>query len=121
MEIKLLVSDQHKLNEFGRKLPHVDNIHHSLKHFKEMWRVCKRKPSERLAVFEENVERISFFWGYIKNIVCAGIIRDLQCLKDRICAAIETATPEMLSCVRGEAEYRLDICRVKGGALIEMY
>jgi len=53
MEIKLLVSDQHKLNEFGRKLPHVENIHHWSEHFKEMWRVCKRKPSERLAVLRK--------------------------------------------------------------------
>jgi len=57
MEIKLLVSDQPKLNEFGRKPQHLD-IHHWSEHFKEMWRVCKRKPSERPAVFEENVERI---------------------------------------------------------------
>jgi hypothetical protein len=68
MEIKLLVSDQHKLNEFGRKLPQ-DNIHHWSEHFKEMWRVCKRKPSERLAVFEENVERI-FSSGGTSRTLC---------------------------------------------------
>jgi len=66
MEIKLLVSDQRKLNEFGRKPPHVDNIHHWLEHFK----VCKRKPSERPAVFEENVERIFSSGVHQEQCVC---------------------------------------------------
>lgn len=38
-----------------------------------------------------------FFWGFVKNIVYVEKIRDLQHLKDRICAAIETVMPEMLS------------------------
>jgi hypothetical protein len=38
-------------------------------------------------------------WGYIKNIVSAEEIRPLQHLKDRICTAIETVMPDMLSCV----------------------
>jgi hypothetical protein len=62
-----------------------------------------------------------FFWGYIKDMVCAEKIRDLQHLNDRICAAIETVMPEMLSCVWEEAEHRLDICRVTNGAHIEIY
>jgi hypothetical protein len=52
--------------------------------------------------------------------VYAEKIRDLQNLKDRICAAIETVTPEMLSGVWEEAEYKLDICRVTNGAHIEI-
>jgi hypothetical protein len=59
--------------------------------------------------------------GYIKNIVYAKKIRDLQHRKDRICAAIERVRPDMLSCVWNEAEYRLDICRATDGAHIESY
>jgi hypothetical protein len=62
-----------------------------------------------------------FFWGNIKNIVYAEKIRDLQHLKDRICAAIEKVTPKMLSRVWDEAEYRLDFCRATNGAHIEIY
>jgi hypothetical protein len=115
-----IVSDQRKLSEFGWKPPHVDNIHCWFKQFKETWRVCKRKSSGRPAVIEENVERIFFFWGYIKNVY-AEKMRDLQFFKDRFCAAIEIATPEMLSCVWEEAEYRLDICMVTGGTYIKIY
>jgi hypothetical protein len=42
-----------------------------------------------------------FFWGYIKNMVYAEEIEDLQHLKDRICASIERVTSDMLSRVRG--------------------
>lgn len=52
--------------------------------------------------------------------MCAGIIKGLRRLKDRICTDIETAIPEMLSSVWEEAEYRVDICRVTGGAHIEI-
>jgi hypothetical protein len=69
VEIKLLVSNQHKLNEFGRKPPHVDNVHHWSEHFKEIWRVGKREPAERPAVFEENVEGI-FSLGGISRTLC---------------------------------------------------
>ncbi|GFG28389.1 hypothetical protein Cfor_06226, partial [Coptotermes formosanus] len=57
-----------------------------------------------------NLTVLSFcFWGYIKNVLYAEKIRDLQHLKDRIYAAIETVKPEMLSCLWDKAEYRLDI------------
>jgi hypothetical protein len=62
-----------------------------------------------------------FFQGYIKKNMYAKKIRDLQHLKDRICAATETVVPEMLSRVWVEAEYRLDIHRVTNGAHIEIY
>jgi hypothetical protein len=62
-----------------------------------------------------------FFWGYIKNIMYAEKITDLQHLKNIICAAIETVTPEMRFRVWEEAEYRLDICRATNGAHIEIY
>jgi hypothetical protein len=38
-----------------------------------------------------------FFRWHINNIMYAEEIRDLQHLTDRICAAIETVTPQMLS------------------------
>jgi hypothetical protein len=60
-----------------------------------------------------------FFWRYVKNMAYADKIKDRPHLKDRICAAIETVTPEMLSRVWEEAEYKLDICRAKNGAHIE--
>jgi hypothetical protein len=41
---------------------------------------------------------LAFFFGECnKNTVCVEKIRHLQHMKGRICAAIETATPEMLS------------------------
>jgi hypothetical protein len=48
-------------------------------------------------------------------------IRDLQHLKDRICAAVEAVIPGVLSHVWQKAEYRLDICRMTNGANIEIY
>ena len=48
-------------------------------------------------------------------------LRDLQTLKDRICAGLETVTPEMLSRVSDLAEYRIVICRATKVANIEIY
>jgi hypothetical protein len=62
-----------------------------------------------------------FFWGYIKNTMYAEKARALKHLKDRICAAVETVTPEMLSRVWEEAQYRLDICAATNGAHTEIY
>jgi len=46
-------------------------------------------------------------------------VRNLKHLKDKICTAIETVTPQRLSRVWEEAEYRLNICRATVGAHIE--
>ena len=43
-------------------------------------------------------------------------IRDL---KNRITAAVETITPDLLSRVWQELDYHLDVCRVTKGAYIE--
>ena len=40
-------------------------------------------------------------------------------LKNRITAAVETITPDLLSRVWQELDYRLDVCRVTKGAYIE--
>jgi len=40
-------------------------------------------------------------------------------LKNRITAAVETITPDLLSSVWQELDYRLDVCRVTKGANIE--
>jgi len=40
-------------------------------------------------------------------------------LKNRIAAAVETITPDLLSRVWQELEYRLDVCRVTKDAYIE--
>ena len=40
-------------------------------------------------------------------------------MKQRITAALETVTKDMLQRVWHELEYRLDVCKVTGGAPIE--
>ena len=40
-------------------------------------------------------------------------------MKQRITVALETVTKDMLQRVWHELEYRLDVCRVTGGAHIE--
>ncbi|CAL1277780.1 unnamed protein product, partial [Larinioides sclopetarius] len=49
-----------------------------------------------------------FFWGYIKNIVYSERIADINHLKRRIIAAIETVTPDILFKTWKEIAYRLD-------------
>jgi len=39
---------------------------------------------------------IFFLWGYIKNIVYAEKIRNIQHLQDRITSAIQTVTRDMI-------------------------
>jgi len=60
-------------------------------------------------------------WGYIKNIVYAEKIRNIQHLQDRITSAIETVTLDMIQKKWQEREFSLDVSRVKNVALIEMY
>jgi hypothetical protein len=61
------------------------------------------------------------FWGYIKNYVYVGNIRDLNYLEARIREAVEQVTRDTLQCVYQEVEYQLDICRVTNGAHVETY
>ena len=62
-----------------------------------------------------------FLWGYIKNIVYAEKIRNIQHLQDRITSAIETVTRDMIQKTWQDIEFRLDVCRATNGAHIEMY
>ena len=65
---------------------------------------------------------IFFFpWGYIKNIVYAEKIRNIQHLQDRITSATETLTRDMIQKTWHEIEFRLDVSRATNGAHIEIY
>ena len=44
---------------------------------------------------------------------------NIEEMKQRITAALETVTEDMLQQVWHELEYRLDVCRVTGGAYTE--
>ena len=61
-----------------------------------------------------------FLWGYVKNKVFVPPQPvSIPDLKNRITAAVETITPDLLSRVWQELNYRLDVCRVTKGAYIE--
>ena len=62
-----------------------------------------------------------FLWGYIKNIVYAEKIRNIQSLQDRITSASETVTGDMIQKTSQEIEFSLDVSRSTNGAHIEMY
>ena len=59
--------------------------------------------------------------GYIKNIVYAEKIRNIQQLQERITSAIETVTRDMIQKTWQEIKFRLDVSRATNGAHIEMY
>lgn len=62
-----------------------------------------------------------FLWGFVKDKVYRTPVTDIVDLRGRIYDAIELVTPEMLSRVWQEIEYRLDIARATNGAHIEMH
>ena len=62
-----------------------------------------------------------FLRGYIKNIVYAGKIRNIQHLQERITSAIETVTRDMIQKTWQEIQVCLDVCRTANDAYIEMY
>ena len=62
-----------------------------------------------------------FLWGYIKNIVYAEKIRNIQQLQERITSAIEIVTRDMIRKTWQEIEFRLDVSRATNVAHIEMY
>ena len=62
-----------------------------------------------------------FLWGYIKNIVYAEKIRNIQQLQERITSAIESVARDMIQKTLQEIEFRLDVSRATNGAHIEMY
>jgi len=62
-----------------------------------------------------------FLWRYIKNIVYAEKIRNIQHLQDRITSATETVARDMIQKAWQEIEFGLDVFRATDGAHIEMY
>jgi len=64
---------------------------------------------------------IVFLWGYIKNIVYAETIGNIQHLQERITSAIETVTRDMIQKTWQEIEFRLDVSITTNVAQIEMY
>jgi len=64
---------------------------------------------------------IFFLWGYIKDIVYAEKIRNIQHLQESITSAIETITRDMIQETWQEMEFPLDVTRATNGAHIEMY
>ena len=61
-----------------------------------------------------------FSWGYVKTLVCVPPLpANVNELKQRIIIALETVTQDMLHYVWEELDYRLEVCRVTGGAHIE--
>ena len=64
---------------------------------------------------------IFFLYGYIKNIVYAEKIRNIQHLQDRITSATETVTRDMIQKTWQEIEFSLDVSIATNVAHIEMY
>ena len=62
-----------------------------------------------------------FLWGYIKDIVFATKVADLAELKQRILAAFETVTDDLLQRTWAEIDFRLHVLRITHGAHIEVY
>ena len=63
---------------------------------------------------------IFFFWDYVKGLVLVPPLpANIEEMKQRITAALETVIKVMLQRVWHKLEYRLDVSRVTGGAHIE--
>jgi len=68
-----------------------------------------------------SLQLIFFLWGYIKNIVYAEKIRNIQHLQERITSTIETVTRDLIQKTWQEIEFRLDVSRATNNVHIEMY
>ena len=64
---------------------------------------------------------IFFLWGYIKNIVYAEKIRNIQHLQERITSAIEIVIRDMIQKPWQEIKFSLDVSRATNVAHIEMH
>ncbi|KAJ4435559.1 hypothetical protein ANN_18175 [Periplaneta americana] len=62
-----------------------------------------------------------FLWGFVKDQVYRTPVLDLADLQERIYAAVNNVTPQMLHNTWVEVEYRLDISRATNGSHVEVY
>jgi hypothetical protein len=61
-----------------------------------------------------------FLWGYLKDSVYVPPLpATLDDLQELITEAVNSITPDMLQRVWSELDYRIDVCRVTGGAHID--
>ncbi|GBM24218.1 hypothetical protein AVEN_22557-1 [Araneus ventricosus] len=59
-------------------------------------------------------------WGYVKQHVYSERINDINHLKQRITDVIHSVTPDVLTRVWEELDYRLHVCWATNGAHIEL-
>ena len=62
-----------------------------------------------------------FLWGIVKNQVYRTPVCDLADLQERINAAVNSVTPQMLHNTWVEVQYQLDISRATNGSHVEVY
>ncbi|GBN98846.1 hypothetical protein AVEN_259877-1 [Araneus ventricosus] len=68
-----------------------------------------------------NITPLDFYLcGYVKQHVYSERINDINYLKQRITDVISSVTPDVLTRVWEELDYRLDVCRATNGAHIEL-
>ncbi|GBL98324.1 hypothetical protein AVEN_174109-1 [Araneus ventricosus] len=61
-----------------------------------------------------------YLWGYVKQHVYSERINDINHLKQRITDVIHCVTPDVLTRLWEELDYRLDVRRATNGAHIEL-
>ncbi|GBM40191.1 hypothetical protein AVEN_80191-1 [Araneus ventricosus] len=61
-----------------------------------------------------------YFWCYVKQHVYSERINDINHLKQRITDVFLSRTPDVLTRVWEELDYRLDVCKATNGAHIEL-
>ncbi|GBM15849.1 hypothetical protein AVEN_260127-1 [Araneus ventricosus] len=61
-----------------------------------------------------------YLWGYVKQHMYSERINDINHLKQRITDVIHSVTPDVLTCVWEELDYRLDVCKATNGTHIEL-
>ncbi|GBM40713.1 hypothetical protein AVEN_241762-1 [Araneus ventricosus] len=59
-------------------------------------------------------------WGYVNQLVYSERTNGINHLKQRIADVIHSVTPDVLTRVWEELDYRLDVCRATNGAHIEL-
>ena len=62
-----------------------------------------------------------FLWGFVKDQVYRTPVRGLTDLKERIYAAVDNVTPQMLHNTWVEVEYQLGISRATNGSHVYFY